>query len=142
MPFMITRFAAILTMASISAWTPVVQYANHPYVGTWKFVLPNHCTETYINRADGTHLGFSSDEVIESTFVISDKANDRGFYELVDTVTKSNGKRDCSGGTTPVGDKVRLLVRFNDSQDLMLVCLDVSMKACFGPSVRQRGSET
>jgi hypothetical protein len=136
------KLAVFLTLTFASVSGSLAEQAAHPYVGTWKFALPNGCVETYINRSDGTHLGFSRDEAIETSFVISEKENVRGFYVLEDTVVKVNGKRDCSGGITPVGDKVKLFVKFNPSRTMMMICANESMNACFGPAVRQMGSAT
>ena len=107
--------------------------AEHPIVGTWR--IDRLCPETYEFRADGTRSATSAGEVLESKFEISPKPGAKGFYRFTDTVVRTNGKPDCSGELTPVGDVVTLFVRIPDPKKLFL-CFAESELSCVGPFER------
>jgi len=114
---------------------------NHPIVGTWKiaFDLPEgSCDEIYSIHLDGTTRATSGEELSQSKYDISDQPNDSGFYKWVDTVTKTNGKPDCHGNVTRVGDVATAYVIFHRSGDKFLLCVEPSVHRCIGPYVRQR----
>ena len=125
--------AALIVIAPAYGQKPLA--ANHPLLGTWKFTVPGGlCSEIYTFRADGTRQFTSAEEVGESVFVLSEAPSDRGFYGFTDTVTKTNGKIDCSGGKTPIGDRVTLFIRFHPRNlDEFIMCRDESLAQCFGP---------
>lgn len=107
---------------------------EHPVLGVWQFTLPDgHCSETYHFRADGTLFVTSGEEVAESTFQVSPRPSERGFYKMVDVVTRDNGKKDCGGNVTEPGQKATNYLRLHPSGDMMLMCADESLNACFGP---------
>jgi hypothetical protein len=107
---------------------------EHPIVGVWEFTLPDgRCTETYLFRADGTSLVTSAQEVAETAYKIEREPGASGFYKMVDTVTRDNGKQDCSGSVTEVGHTSTNYLRFHPSGDLLLMCRAESFDACFGP---------
>ncbi len=113
---------------------------DHPLIGIWRIALPDSaCTETYRLRADGSTLVFSNEEVAESTFTVSDQPDKNGFYKQVDTITKDNGKRDCSGNITKPGRAVTSYVRFNPSGNLFIMCAEPNLDHCIGPFIRVRG---
>ena len=112
---------------------------NHPIVGKWAHVSTPTCTEYETVHADGTRDFTSGEEVGQATFTISSKPDSRGAYTFVDTVVKDNGKPDCHGNITPVGDVAKLYVRFNRSRDRMRTCFDAAMTNCF---VSKRVSDT
>lgn len=113
---------------------------DHPIVGTWTFTLPNSkCAETYRFRSDGTTFVTSGEEVAESEYSITPDPSPSGFYKWVDTVAKVNGKNDCSGASTPVGDKATNFVRFDGSGERLVICQTESLDKCFGPLRRVRG---
>src|SRR5262249_48017784 len=97
---------------------------NHPFLGTWNmtFTLPggSSCDEIYSVRSDGTTWARSAEEVSESDYEISDEPNENGFYRWTDTVTKTNGKPDCSGSATPIGDVATNYVIFHPSGNMFL----------------------
>jgi hypothetical protein len=111
--------------------------ADHPFLGRWTWDFRG-CTEIYDNRADGTAVSNSGEEVGQSTYTISDEPEDSGFYRLVDTVTRSNGKTGCDGtpGGTPVGDEATRFIFIRPSGDEMLVCRMESVESCHGPLKR------
>lgn len=122
---------AIAAPASAPATTP----ATHPLVGTWSWTLPGKtCTETWQYRADGKRLGTSGEEVTQSDYLVPPTPTTTGFYPLTETVTNSNGKRDCSGDLHADGDEsVIRFIQFSPKQDQFIVCKTASLKACFGP---------
>lgn len=113
----------------------------HPLVGTWSWTLPGkQCTETWQYRADGRRLGTSGEEVTQGDYQVSAKPTTTGFYPLTETVTGSNGKRDCSGDLHADGDEsVIRFIQFSPKQDQFIVCKAASLEACFGPLKRVPG---
>ncbi|WP_254774722.1 hypothetical protein [Polaromonas sp. YR568] len=117
--------------SSAAAATPTV----HPLVGTWSWTLPGKtCAETWQYRADGRRLGTSGEEVTQADYQVSAAATTAGFYPLTETVTNSNGKRDCSGDLHADGDEsVVRFIQFSPKKDQFIVCKAASLEACFGP---------
>jgi len=109
--------------------------AAHPLVGTWSWTLPGKtCTETWQYRADGKRLGTSGEEVTQADYQVPAKPTTTGFYPVTETVTNSNGKRDCSGDLHADGDEsVIRFIQFSPKQDQLIVCKAASLEACFGP---------
>jgi hypothetical protein len=117
--------------------------SNHPILGIWKLTLADGaCSEVYRFRGDGTSLVTSAEEVSESEFDIRPEPSEKGFYRLEDTVTKGNGKKDCSGEVMKVGAKATNFIRFHPSGVLFLMCADESMDVCIGPFHRVIGQGT
>jgi len=117
--------------------------ADHPILGTWTYAVPGtSCAETYRFRPDGTTFVTSGQEVSESAYTIAPKPSPRGFYKWSDTVTKDNGKPDCGGAVTTVGNQATNFVRLHPSGELMVVCREESLDACFGPLKRVHGQES
>lgn len=137
---LIVLTAALLCAAAGSA-APV--RADHPIVGIWRFVLPDGtCQEIYRMRADGTALITSAAEVAETEFNIDDQPDKNGFYKTSDKIVKDNGKVDCTGQVSEVGQSVASFILFHESGNMFLMCLQASMDACLGPFIRVRGRET
>ena len=111
---------------------------SHPIVGTWSWTLPGKtCTETWQYRTDGRRLGTSGEEVTQGDYQVPAKPTTTGFYPLTETVTSSNGKRDCSGDLHTDGDEsVIRFIQFSPKQDQLIVCKAASLEACFGPLKR------
>jgi hypothetical protein len=133
--------AAAVTLSAAAA-PPTKVEPSHPLVGVWQFQLPDgSCTETYLIRADGTTAVKSGEERSESAFEISPKPSAKGFYRWTDRVTRTNGKPDCGGGKTPIGQKTTLYVRMSPSSDAMILCADETLERCIGPLVRMEAQE-
>jgi len=116
---------------------------NHPILGTWVFAVPDtDCEETYYIRQDGTTLVTSGQEVAESVFEIDNEASPKGFYRNTDRIVKDNGKRDCAGNVTKVGTEVTNYIHFHPSGNMMIICRDESLDACFGPLYRLGGESS
>jgi len=113
----------------------------HPLVGTWSWTLPGkQCVETWQYHADGRRLGTSGEEVTQGDYQVPAKPTTTGFYPLTETVTSSNGKRDCSGDLHTEGDESLLrFIQFSPKQDQFIVCKAASLEACFGPLKRVPG---
>jgi hypothetical protein len=108
--------------------------SSHPILGTWKFVLADGiCAETYHFRRDGTTVVTSGAEVSESVFEISAAPSARGYYKLVDRITRHNGKKDCTGETLKVGQQATTFIRIHPSGNLLIFCESESLDACIGP---------
>lgn len=116
---------------------------NHPILGTWVFSVPDmDCEETYYVRQDGTTLVTSGSEVAESVFEIDDEASAKGFFRNTDRIVKDNGKPDCAGNITKVGTEVTNYIRFHPSGNMMIICREESLEACFGPLYRLGGESS
>jgi hypothetical protein len=115
--------------------------AQHPIVGTWTWTLPGkQCAETWQYRANGTWLGTSGEEVTQGDYEIPSKPGLLGFYQVVETVTNGNGKRDCSGDLHEASDeRVTRFIQFSPKLDQFIVCKAESLQACFGPLKRVPG---
>ena len=117
--------------------------STHPIVGTWAFMVPDtDCEETYYMRRDGTSLVTSGEEVSESIYQIDDEPSAKGFYKSRDRLVKDNGKMDCSGEVMKVGKEVTNYIRFHPSGDMIIICRDESLEACFGPLHRVQGQDS
>jgi hypothetical protein len=132
-------FSCAVACALPAAADPV--RSDHPIVGIWKLELPDgSCEETYRIRADGTSLVTSAGEISETRFTIDDKPDEEGFYKSQDTITKNNGKLDCSGNTMEVGKSATNYLLFHGSGNMFLMCYQRDTRACIGPFIRVRGS--
>lgn len=134
-------FAVLADRAS--ADPPRLPKTNHPILGTWIFAVPEtDCEETYYMRQDGTTLVTSGQEVAESVYEIDDEPSAKGFYKSTDRIVKDNGKPDCAGDITKVGSQVTNYIRFHPSSNMMIICKDESLDACFGPLYRLGGESS
>lgn len=131
--------ALLCSFASAQAGGPVpATPAQHPIVGSWTWTLPGKpCAETYKYRTNGTRTGTSGKEATLSDYEISPFPSLLGFYRLVETVTDTNGKRDCSGDLHEESDeRVTRFIQFSPKGDQLIVCKTESLQACFGPLQR------
>jgi hypothetical protein len=136
----LTALALSLMVGAQCACAAPRPVPNHPILGIWKLSLPEvHCSEVYRFRGDGTTLVTSAGEVSESEFKIPPEPSDKGFYKLEDTITKENGKKDCSGAIIKVGTRATNFIRFHPSGVLFLMCADETMDSCIGPFERVLG---
>jgi hypothetical protein len=112
--------------------------ADHPLIGLWKVVVDQGaCYELYEINAKGTSHVTSAEEISDSTNEIDDQPNSKGFYKWVDTIVSNNGKNDCSGEPTKIGDTATNYVKLSKSGESFIVCQDESMRGCFGPFIKQ-----
>jgi hypothetical protein len=112
---------------------------DHPFIGTWRIDVPSlSCHEVYRVHADGTTFTTSAEEVSESIFTISNQPSDKGFYTWVDTISKDNGQKDCSGGIMQIGHEATNFIIFNRTVDQFLLCQTEDLNSCLGPFVRMK----
>lgn len=132
---------ALATMALTAHAAPPQPTANdHPIIGRWTITLPDGtCTETYTFRPDGTTLVTSGEEIAETVFEISAKPTSSGFYKLTDKLVKDNGKKDCAGAVTEIGQTATNYLQFHASGNLFIMCADESLNTCIGPFKRVQG---
>ncbi len=75
-------------------------------VGAWILtVAENGCRETWKFRSDGTSVNHSGSEESTSRYELEEVPGSGGALRLTDTITTSNGQPDCTGESTPVGDR-------------------------------------
>lgn len=112
--------------------------APHPIVGNWAWTLPGkQCSETLKYRADGTRSGSSGEEVTQARYEVSAMPSLLGFYRLAETISESNGKRDCSGDLHEASaEPVTRFIQFSPKRDQFIVCQEEELRACFGPLKR------
>jgi hypothetical protein len=116
--------------------------SDHPMIGSWQITLPDgSCREIYRIRSDGTSIVTSGEEISESEFVISDKPSSKGFYKWVDTIRKDNGKKDCLGEITQVGQEATNYILLHPSGDGFLICPEEDVDTCVGPFLRLKGTD-
>ena len=134
---------AALALALGGVCAPACATAEPPWVGIWKISLPDgRCHEIYRMHPDGTMLVTSAQEVSESTIQISTEPSAKGYYKMVDTVTRDNGKKDCTGEVMEVGHTVTQFIRFHPSGNMFLMCEEESLEKCIGWFIRQKGLDT
>ena len=115
--------------------------APHPLIGSWSWTLPGKsCTEQLHYRANGTRQGSSGEEKTKSSYEVTALPSLLAFYRLSETVTDSNGKRDCSGDLhNATGEPVIRFIQFSPKKDQLIICREETLKACFGPLKRLPG---
>jgi hypothetical protein len=116
--------------------------AAHPFVGRWRFDIPRlNCFEEYDVRVDGTRSAIAGEERNESEFSISLTPDAAGFYKFTDKIVKNNGKPDCTGSITPLGDVATNYLLFHRDGNRFLLCEKPDTKTCIGPYVRVKGRD-
>jgi hypothetical protein len=111
---------------------------GHPLVATWRIDLNDgKCFEEYEVRADGTKLSRSSEERNESEHSISLVPSPNGYYKWTDRITKNNGKPDCAGGFTKLGNIAVNYIRLHPSGQRFLLCEAEEMKSCYAEFYRK-----
>ncbi len=131
--------AAALQLSPARAADPAVPAAPaHPIVGSWNWTLfGGKCTETFQYRANGSMLSTSGDAVTEWIYTVTPQASEKGFYKVVETSTKQNGKKDCSGDVVDEpGTAHTRFIQFSPARDRFIACKAESLAACFGPLSR------
>jgi hypothetical protein len=145
MPMLRFALSVLLLLAATAvarADPPRPTTRDHPIIGRWSITLPDEsCSETYTFRPDGTSLVTSGEEIAESVFEISPKPSPQGFYKWTDRLVKDNGKKDCTGETTEVGQVVTNFVRFHPSGVAFIMCAKESLDSCIGPFMRVGGQD-
>ena len=112
----------------------------HPLSGTWSWSLfAGKCAENYQYTPDGVLFGTSGEAVTEWTYTVSPQASTKGFYKVIASLVRQNGKKDCSGNAVnETGAAQTAFVQFSPAKDRYISCREESLAACFGPLVRVR----
>ena len=110
---------------------------DHPLLGVWRIDLPNGCFEEYELRSDGTKSSRSGEERDESEIEISSVPSASGFYKWTDRITKVNGKPDCLGSITPLGDVAVNYIRLLPGGNRFLLCKAEGMTSCYAEFYRK-----
>lgn len=84
----------------------------------------------------------SGEEVAEIEYQIVADPSPKGFYRIVSTIVKDNGKKDCAGELTEVGQKATIFIQFHPSGETITMCRSESTDACFGPLRRVPGQDS
>ena len=134
-----------MTKSSISGFLAVVLFTAcsavfaadaNPVLGEFSWSpVGAVCPEIHIYRADGTKTGTSGGEVLEKTYSI--EAVGGGMYRLQETVTATNGGRDCQGGTTAVGASATIYVMPLNGGGFF-TCASEDTLSCFGSASPRR----
>lgn len=135
-------FTPILALTLLVACSAAgAQSADKPQLsGTWQYrPRGTSCTEQYFFRSDGTVMVTSGREVSESTYQLADQAVGAGFFKFDTQVTQTNGKGDCRGNPTPVGQQSSTYLRFQANGDRLVLCREANLAACMGPLIRLKG---
>jgi len=109
---------------------------GHPIIGTWLLqVSGTTCRETWQFHPDGTTFNASGDERSTSEYEISDRPNSEGYYVLSDIIRATNGKPDCFGKATPIGDRAVNYLLLEPTGEF-IVCSSSSHDSCFATMAR------
>lgn len=104
---------------------------DHPALGAWRVDVPDlKCFEQMEIRADGTRSIISGKEIAQAELSISAKPNAHGLYKWVDKTVEDNGKPDCSGQVTPIGEVSTNYIGFSADKNSFLLCRDAQGKQC------------
>lgn len=76
-----------------------------------------------------------------SEFKISSTPDAAGFYKLADKIVKDNGRPDCVGSVTPVGDVSTNCILFHRDRNHFLLCRESKLATCIGPYVRVKATD-
>ena len=134
---------AVLLLAACALCLPnsyAQTTARHLLVGTWNWTLfSGQCSETLQYGADGVLISTSGQAVSAWRFVASAAPDAQGFYKVVETYLRTNGKKDCQGDT--LEDDVLEATRFiqlSPTKDRLIVCKTAALAACYGPLKREQ----
>jgi len=112
--------------------------SGHPLIGSWWAEFPKFkCSEEFEIRADGTRVSRSGEERNESEFVITPLPSAKGYYKFTDRITKNNGKPDCFGSVTPVGDVAVNYVLVHPSGQRLALCSSEELSSCMAVYYRK-----
>lgn len=127
---------AILIGACVACTS--IQTETSPVLGTWNISFAGgKCLEVHTYRADGTSTKQSAEEVLEETWEIDNV--EPGVYVVGAQVTKTNGKKDCTGKPTAVGARSNAILRFNNNGDYY-ICPNHNTLSCNGSATKVKAA--
>jgi hypothetical protein len=98
-------FAVAVILASPACFSQKAEFVQS-FVGTWSLSLRGAtCHETIEFLADGTAHVVSGSEDSVSGYAMAKLPKPDGSYVWFDWILKNNGRPDCLGHLTSVGDK-------------------------------------
>jgi hypothetical protein len=116
---------------------PRLPPSTHPLIGSWQVsAVDGTCAESHSFGADGRHKSKSSEEESVGEFDVSVGPSGSGYYRLTDTIVQSNGKTDCTGRTTPVGDVATIFIQFGSDRNSYSMCWSENKGSCFAEARR------
>ena len=138
-----SRQRAALLLAACALYLPsshAQTAAPHLLVGTWNWtVFSGQCAETLQYSADGVLIATSGQAVTAWRYVASATPDAQGFYKVVETYLRTNGKKDCQGDTLEDDDfEATLFVQLSPAKDRLIVCKTATLAACYGPLKREQ----
>jgi len=104
-----------------------------PLLGKWVMVFPPlACHEQRDFKTNGTSESVSGQEQLESEWSLREvRPGKVTYYEWTDRVLKTNGKQDCTGRITPIGDAVTRYLYINPITHLLEMCERPDPTTCF-----------
>jgi hypothetical protein len=117
------------------------RYPEFSIVGSWTYkALNSTCKDTYTFQNDGTMRGTSSNQVVDSTYTISEQHTQYAFYVLKHKIITTNHQKDCEGELAEVGHEGLHYIRYDLTGDNMIMCEDETalLYNCFGPLTRSK----
>jgi hypothetical protein len=116
---------------------PRLPPSTHPLIGSWKVsAADGTCVESDTYGSDGRGNSKSGDEELVSEFDISVAPSEKGYYRLSDTIIQSNGKPDCTGRSTAVGDAALAFIQFSEDRKSYSMCWSEDKSSCFAEGHR------
>ena len=111
---------------------------GHPLIGTWGIDVPGTgCHEAYTFHPNGTASITSGKEAGETEFELDAEPSAKGFYRWADRVVKDNGKPDCTGQVTQVGQMATNYLLVDPTGRRFLMCSAEDLSTCIGPFERE-----
>lgn len=100
----------VAVLATLGAAGAASAAGDNPVLGSWDWnPVQGQCHEVHTYNADGTYRGESGGEVLTKTYTIAKAAG--GMWKIDAVVTATNGGKDCTGGSTPVGAKSTVFIQ-------------------------------
>lgn len=116
-------------------------YPEFSIVGSWSYKAPSSsCEDTYTFQPDGTMRGTSGNQVVDSTYTISETHTQYAFYELKHKVVSTNNQKDCDSEPSEIGHEGLHFIRYDLTGEHMIMCEDETslLYNCFGPLTRSK----
>jgi hypothetical protein len=128
--FSLAQAAGPAPAASVTPAIPA-----HPLVGTWSWpVFGGQCVETLQYRGSGSLLSTSGEAVTEWSYKTTPQASEKGFFKVVETSVRQNGKKDCSGDSIDQDGEIAIrYIQLSPNGKRLIVCKTEALSACFGP---------
>jgi len=105
-----------------------------PIIGRWEWnPLQGVCREEHTYSLDGSASSRSGEEVLMKNWTATPASG--GMYRVVATVVESNGKQDCTGGTTTIGATSTVYIQPTNAGGYF-TCASEDGMSCYGSARR------